>query len=57
VRQLQAVIEATGARAEVEATIERLAATADAALCTLPVLPEARQALVELAAFVTGRDH
>ena len=52
-----AVIEATGARAEVEAAIERLAAAADAALGTLPILPEARRALGELAAFATGRDH
>ena len=55
--QLQAVIEASGARAEVEATIERLAVAADDARRALPVLPEARRALGELAAFATGRNH
>ena len=54
--ELREVIEATGARTMVEAAIERLAATADA-LRTLPVLPEARQALGQLAALVAGRDH
>jgi len=54
---LRAVIEETGARAQVESTIEHLAATAEEALQALPVLPEARLALGELADFVTGRDH
>ena len=51
------MIETTGARAEVEAAIDRLAAAADAALRALPVLAEARRALGELAAFATGRDY
>ncbi len=55
--ELRAVIEETGARAHVEAAIERLAAAAEAALRTLPVLPDARRALGDLAAFATGRDH
>jgi geranylgeranyl diphosphate synthase type I len=57
VLELRSVIEATGARAEVEATIERLAAAAEAALQTLPLNQEARQALGELADYATGRDH
>lgn len=56
VLDLRTVIEATGARREVEASIGRLAAAADAALTALPVLPEARLALGELGAFATGRD-
>jgi geranylgeranyl diphosphate synthase type I len=54
---LRAVIEATGARAQVEASIEQLAGAAAEALRALPILPEARRALGELAAFATGRDH
>ncbi len=57
VLELGEVIETTGARAEVEAAIERLAATADTALQSLPILTEARRALGELAAFATGRDY
>ncbi len=57
VHDVRSVIEATGARVEVEATIERLTAAAEAALQTLPLLAEAREALGELAAFATGRDH
>ena len=57
VLELRSVIEATGARSEVETAIDRLAAAADAALLTLPVGEEARRALGELAAFATGRDH
>jgi geranylgeranyl diphosphate synthase type I len=55
--ELRAVMEAAGARATVETTIERLADTASKALAALPVHLEARQALDELAAFATGRDH
>ncbi len=55
VLELRAVIEASGARAQVEAAIERLAAASEAALQILPVVAEARQALGELAAFATGR--
>jgi geranylgeranyl diphosphate synthase type I len=57
VLELRSVIETTGARSEVEAAIDRLAAAADAARRTLPVGEEARQALGELAAFATGRDY
>jgi geranylgeranyl diphosphate synthase type I len=57
VLELREVIEATGARQEVESTIARLAGSAREALAGLEVAPEARQALGELAAFVIGRDH
>jgi hypothetical protein len=52
-----AAIEATGARQEVEAAIDRLADVAEAALDALPVRAGAREALHHLAGFVTGRDH
>jgi geranylgeranyl diphosphate synthase type I len=56
VLELRAVIEATGARREVEEAIERLAHTADRALAALPAGPEARDALRQLAEFATARD-
>jgi geranylgeranyl diphosphate synthase type I len=56
VEEIRRIMEATGARRQVEATIERLAAIAQEALTALPVPLEARQGLGELAAFVTGRD-
>jgi geranylgeranyl diphosphate synthase type I len=55
--ELRAAIEATGARQDVEATIDRLADRAEVALAALSVRPEAREALRQLAEFVTGRDH
>jgi geranylgeranyl diphosphate synthase type I len=55
--ELRGVIEATGARAQVEAFIEQLADATRAAGRTLPLVKEAREALGELAAFATGRDH
>jgi geranylgeranyl diphosphate synthase type I len=55
--ELRAAIEATGARQEVEETIDRLADQAAVALAALSLRPEAREALGQLAAFVTGRDH
>jgi geranylgeranyl diphosphate synthase type I len=54
--ELGRVMEATGARQEVEAEMARLAAQAEEALVALPVRPEARQALRDLAAFATERD-
>lgn len=59
VAELQAVLEETGARREVEATIERLVAESLGALERLgPRLqPEAVIRLAELAHFVAGRDH
>jgi geranylgeranyl diphosphate synthase, type I len=54
--ELGRVMEATGARREVETEMARLAAMAEDALVTLPVRPEARQALRDLAAFATARD-
>ena len=55
--QMGAAIEATGARQEVEATIDRLADLAEVAVAALPARPEAREALHQIATFVTGRDH
>ncbi len=57
VLELRGIIEATGARQQVEATIDHLAATAEEALAALPLLPVAQEALGALAAFATGRDH
>jgi geranylgeranyl diphosphate synthase type I len=54
--ELGEVIEATGARQEVETEMARLAAVAEDALMALPVRPDARQALRELAAFATARE-
>jgi geranylgeranyl diphosphate synthase type I len=56
VLELSAVIEATGAPEKVESAIGDLAATARHALAVLPIHPQARQALGEMATFVTGRD-
>lgn len=56
IRDLQMIIEATGARAEVEKAVAELVARSEAALATLPLLAEATAALRELARFVAGRD-
>jgi geranylgeranyl diphosphate synthase type I len=56
VARLQGLIEATGARAEVEKTVEQLVARSQEALAALPLEPEAIGALGELACFVSGRD-
>ncbi len=52
---LQQVLEDTGARAEVEATIERLLGEALAAVEALPIEQEAAGVLTELAVYVTHR--
>jgi geranylgeranyl diphosphate synthase, type I len=57
VADLQAVLEETGARGEVEATVEALVTESLAALATAPLTDEARAHLTELAWFVAGRDH
>jgi geranylgeranyl diphosphate synthase type I len=54
---LQEVFEATGARAQVEATVDGLVDHSLEAAAALPVTDEAREALIELAYFVSGRDH
>lgn len=54
---LQRVLESTGARASVEATVGRLVEQSLAAAVLLPLTDEARRALVGLAHFVAGRDH
>jgi geranylgeranyl diphosphate synthase type I len=53
---LQGIFEETGARAQVEATLDLLVDQSLAAASALPVTEEARQALIELARFVAGRD-
>jgi geranylgeranyl diphosphate synthase, type I len=56
VAAVQDVLEATGARAEVERTIARLAAQSIAALARVPLTDPARTGLTELAHYVAGRD-
>jgi geranylgeranyl diphosphate synthase type I len=56
VARLQDMIESTGARAEVEQAIDDLMARSEAALDFLPILPEARSALGELARYVADRN-
>jgi geranylgeranyl diphosphate synthase, type I len=56
VAEIQDVLRATGAVDELEAVIAALAAEAIAAARRLPVVPEARDALVELAQYVAWRD-
>lgn len=57
VGHLQEVFVETGAAAEVEALVESLTAEAVAALDGIPLAPDARTRLAELAWFVAGRDH
>jgi geranylgeranyl diphosphate synthase, type I len=57
VAAMQEVFEQSGARAQVEATIESLVQTSRAEANALPITEQARQALVELAEFVAGRDY
>jgi geranylgeranyl diphosphate synthase type I len=56
VTALQQFLEDTGARAEVEADVERLAQQAVEAIEAAPVPAAACDALVELAAFIAARD-
>lgn len=53
---LQQVIEATGARAEVEGRIAALVSRAESALDALTLSAPSRRALAELTHFVAGRD-
>jgi geranylgeranyl diphosphate synthase type I len=57
VGEMQAVFEETGARAQVEATIEALVERSRRAAAALPVTAPARHALVDLADFVVARDY
>jgi geranylgeranyl diphosphate synthase type I len=57
VASIQEVLERTGGRAAVEATIDTLVAEATAALAGAPIAAEARGELLTLARFVAGRDH
>jgi geranylgeranyl diphosphate synthase type I len=54
---LQALFEDTGARAQVEARIERLVDASSRRALTLPISAEARGALVDLAGFVGARQY
>lgn len=56
VADIQAVLEATGARDQLERDIERLTDAAIAAIAAVDVTPGACDALVELARFVAWRD-
>jgi geranylgeranyl diphosphate synthase type I len=56
VTALQEVLVATGAVDAMERAIDDLVAEAVAALEGAPVTPESREALVELARYVAGRD-
>jgi len=55
VARVQQAIVDSGALADLEATIERLAAEAVAAIEVAPITGEARRELVALAAYVTNR--
>jgi geranylgeranyl diphosphate synthase type I len=54
---LQSLIEASGARDDVEREISGMLHASMKALDELPLLAEAKAALGELAAFIAGRDH
>ncbi|HWE56617.1 MAG TPA: polyprenyl synthetase family protein [Acidimicrobiales bacterium] len=56
VARLQAIIETTGARTEVEAAVAELVSRAERALASLPLIPAAVAALGDLARFVAGRN-
>jgi geranylgeranyl diphosphate synthase type I len=56
IAEIQHVMVATGARHEVEESIRLLASEADRALRALPLDPEAKRSLADLACFVAGRD-
>ncbi|MCB1015340.1 MAG: polyprenyl synthetase family protein, partial [Acidimicrobiales bacterium] len=57
VAALQGVLEATGARDEIESSIARLTDRAVAAVQRAPLVDEARRALVDLAHYVADREH
>ena len=55
IADVQAVIRATGALDEMEATIDRLTTQAIDAITAAPVTSDARSALIDLANFVAQR--
>jgi geranylgeranyl diphosphate synthase type I len=57
VTALQEVLIRTGARAEVEATVESLVGQAVDALALLPLVGSVQEELIAMAQFVAGRDH
>lgn len=57
IRAIQEIIVATGARDEIEATIEQRVDEALAALAATPITSEARASLEELGTYVAWRDH
>jgi geranylgeranyl diphosphate synthase type I len=54
---LQVLFDETGARAQVEARIEALVEASTQRALTLPISPDAREALVALARFVGARQY
>jgi geranylgeranyl diphosphate synthase, type I len=56
VKELQGMIESTGARSEVEQAVADLVTRSEAALQVLPLRSEATAALGQLALYVAGRD-
>jgi geranylgeranyl diphosphate synthase type I len=56
ISEIRGLLESTGVRREVEATIEQLVDESLAAITSLPVTDEAREELAQLARFVGGRD-
>jgi geranylgeranyl diphosphate synthase type I len=57
VAALQELLITTGARDDIETTIERLVAESLTALLVAPITHEAREALEELGSYVAWRDH
>ena len=57
VSAIQAIFEETGARGDVEATIDELVDESLVAAALLPVTEAARRALIELSHFVAGRNY
>ena len=54
---LQALLESSGARQEIEATIQTLTDRAVEAVAEAPIAEQARAALVALARYVASREH
>lgn len=57
IEALHSVLQETGARSDVEATIDRLVQMGIDAISNADIHPDAQAALVELAYFVAGREH
>lgn len=57
IRAIQHIFTETGARADVQSTIDELVESGLTALSKMPITPEAQDHLVQLAYFVAGRQH